>query len=78
MKSNWKETISNKKINLLHCTTQYPAPFKDINLLNLVTLKKSFNIEIGYSDHSIGNEVSLAAVAMEEKLLKNISHLINQ
>ena len=49
----WKETISNK-INLLHCTTQYPAPYKDINLLNLETMKKSFNIQIGYSDHSIG------------------------
>jgi N,N'-diacetyllegionaminate synthase len=55
---------NKSKISILHCTTQYPAPFKDINLNALKTLKKVFRLDIGYSDHSSGIEVSLAAVAL--------------
>ena len=52
-----------KDITVLHCNSAYPTPFKDVNLKAMLTIKKKFNVRIGYSDHTIGNEVSLAAVA---------------
>lgn len=52
------------KITLLHCTTEYPAPFADVNLLAMQTLRETFGCAVGYSDHTRGIEISLAAVAM--------------
>lgn len=52
------------KITLLHCTTEYPAPYKDVNLNAIRTMQNEFKLPIGYSDHTIGIEVSIAAVAM--------------
>ena len=57
-------------ISILHCTTQYPAPYKDINLRAIETLKREFNTKIGYSDHSAGIEVSLAAVALGAQIIE--------
>ncbi len=51
-------------ICLLHCTTEYPAPYKDVNLRAMDTLRREFNVEVGYSDHTQGIEVPVAAVAM--------------
>ena len=53
-----------KNIIIMHCTTQYPTDFNNVNLNSIKTLKKTFPCEFGYSDHTIGNEVSIAAVAM--------------
>ena len=50
-------------ITLLHCTTEYPAPYKDVNLRAMVTLKEKFNVPVGYSDHTLGIEIPIAAVA---------------
>lgn len=52
------------KITLLHCTTQYPAPYPEVNLNAMRTLQKEFGFEVGYSDHTKGTEVPIAAVAM--------------
>lgn len=52
------------RISLLHCTTEYPAPFSDINLKALDTIKNAFGLPVGYSDHSRGISVPLAAVAL--------------
>ena len=52
------------KITVLHCTSEYPAPMKDVNLKAMQSLKKAFNINVGYSDHTLGIEVPVAAVAM--------------
>lgn len=52
------------KITLLHCTTNYPAPMKDVNLNAMLTLKQECGCEVGYSDHTRGIEVPIAAVAM--------------
>lgn len=52
------------KITLLHCTTEYPAPFADVNLRAMNTLKDKFGLETGYSDHTKGIEIPVAAVAM--------------
>ena len=56
--------LSKEYITILHCTSQYPAPLNDINLRAMNTLKKSFKTKVGYSDHTLGIEVSLAAVAL--------------
>lgn len=52
------------KITLLHCTTDYPASMKEVNLQSMVTLKHHCGCEVGYSDHTLGIEVPIAAVAM--------------
>ena len=57
-------------VNILHCTSQYPAMEKDLNLRAINLLKKKFNLEIGYSDHSMGNEASIAAVALGAKIIE--------
>lgn len=51
-------------ITLLQCTTQYPTPYEDINLRAMKTLADKFGVEVGLSDHSMGIEVPIAAVAM--------------
>lgn len=58
------QSNGTKKIVLLHCTTEYPAPFEDVNLNAMLSLKREFNLEVGYSDHTNGIEVPIAAVAM--------------
>lgn len=52
------------QITILHCTSEYPAPFADVNLRAMQTLRDTFNLNVGYSDHTLGIEISLAAVAM--------------
>jgi N-acetylneuraminate synthase len=59
-----KAGTKKENISILHCTTEYPAPIKDVNLNVLKTLHKKFKVPVGYSDHTEGIEVSLAAVAM--------------
>lgn len=51
-------------ITLLHCTTEYPAPYDSVNLKAMLTLKKEFGYRVGYSDHTNGIEIPVAAVAM--------------
>lgn len=53
-----------EKITLLHCTTSYPCPCANVNLRAMDTLRKAFGLEVGYSDHTIGIEIPIAAVAM--------------
>lgn len=58
------QNILRDKVTLLHCTTEYPAPYEDVNLKVMDTLKSAFNLPIGYSDHTQGIVVPLAAVAL--------------
>lgn len=60
----YKEGLSTNDITLLHCNTEYPTPFVDVNLKAMLTLKQCFGTKIGYSDHTKGIEVPIAAVAM--------------
>lgn len=53
-----------EEITLLHCNTEYPTPFEDANLRAIITLKDRFDLPVGYSDHTVGPEASLAAVAL--------------
>lgn len=51
-------------ITILHCTTEYPTPFEDVNLAAMETIKSEFELSIGYSDHTRGIEIPIAAVAL--------------
>jgi len=53
-----------ESITLLHCTSNYPAPYDSINLKAMLHIKDVFGADVGYSDHTMGNEVALAAVAL--------------
>ena len=54
----------------MHCNSAYPTPYRDVNLLALPELKKKFNVEVGYSDHTNSDEVSIAAVALGAKVIE--------
>ena len=56
--------LDKKNIILMHCTTDYPTKFEDVNLNALRTISKTFKCPIGYSDHTLGNEISIAALGM--------------
>ncbi|MGM9836628.1 MAG: N-acetylneuraminate synthase [Muribaculaceae bacterium] len=58
------------QITLLHCNTQYPTPFCDVNLAAMNTLRQTFDTTVGYSDHTRGIEVPIAAVAMGAKVIE--------
>ncbi len=62
--------ISKKNIYLLHCTTQYPTPYCDVNLRAMEALKKLGTAGVGYSDHTLGIEVPIAAVALGAKVIE--------
>lgn len=57
-------------IILLHCNTEYPTPFEDVNLKAMLTLRDTFGVKVGYSDHSKGIEVPIAAVAMGAQVIE--------
>lgn len=54
----------NNNITLLHCTSNYPTLYKNVHLNSMITIRNAFNLPVGYSDHTIGIEVPIAAVAM--------------
>lgn len=53
-----------QKVTLLHCTTEYPSPNEEVNLRVLETMKKAFGLKVGYSDHTAGITIPIAAVAL--------------
>ena len=57
-------------IKLLHCNTEYPTPFEDVNLKAMQTMHAVFDLEVGYSDHTNGIEVPVAAVALGATLIE--------
>lgn len=54
--------FKNKKYSLLHCVSNYPCSDKSLNLKNILTLKKKFKCEVGFSDHSVGNQASIVSI----------------
>jgi len=57
-------------IIVLHCNTEYPTPMEDVNLRAMVTIKEAFAVSVGYSDHTLGIEVPIAAVALGASVLE--------
>ena len=56
--------LARERITVLHCTTEYPAPIDEVNLAAMENMRKVFGVKVGYSDHTKGIEVPIAAVAM--------------
>lgn len=65
-----KNGLTTGQISLLHCNTEYPTPFEDVNLSAMQTLKRHFGVRVGYSDHTKGIEVPIAAVAMGAEIIE--------
>lgn len=65
-----EEGVNKEQISLLHCNTEYPTPFEDVNLKAMLTLKECFGVRVGYSDHTRGIEVPIAAVAMGAEIIE--------
>ena len=59
-----------EKVTVLHCTTEYPTPMVDVNLHAMKSLGTAFGVDVGYSDHSKGIEVAIAAVALGAKVIE--------
>ncbi len=59
-----KAGTAKERITVLHCNTEYPTPMEDVNLKAMQTIAKAFGVEVGYSDHTAGTEVAIAAVAL--------------
>lgn len=59
-----------EKISILHCNTEYPTPMEDVNLNAMLTIKNTFKLNVGYSDHTLGIEVPIAAVALGATIIE--------
>lgn len=62
--------LDRKQITLLHCTTEYPTPMSEVNLKAMQTLRDTFQVPVGYSDHTQGIEVSIAATALGAAIIE--------
>lgn len=62
--------VEKRQITILHCNTEYPTPFGDVNLKAMQTIAKDFGVNVGYSDHTKGIEVPIAAVALGAKVIE--------
>lgn len=65
-----KNGLKEDSISLLHCNTEYPTPFEDVNLKAMQTLKQCFGVRVGYSDHTKGIEIPIAAVALGAEIIE--------
>ena len=65
-----KAGTSKSRITVLHCTSAYPAPKADVNLLAMNSIKKKIGVEVGYSDHTLGLEVAIAAAALGASVIE--------
>lgn len=62
--------VNQQELLLLHCTTNYPCPPEEVNLRAMLTLQRAFDTRVGYSDHTIGSEVPVAAVALGAEVIE--------
>ena len=64
------EKLTKEDITVLHCNTEYPTPMEDVNLKAMLHIKEVFGVKVGYSDHTLGIEVPIAAVALGAKVIE--------
>ena len=62
--------FKDSPVSLLHCTTEYPCPYEDVNLKAMLFLKRRFGLPVGYSDHTQGIEVAVAAAALGAEIIE--------
>ena len=70
LKASKSQRLLMKKVTLMHCTTEYPAPMNEVNLRAIQTLKRNFGLRVGYSDHTEGIIAAVAAVAMGAEVIE--------
>jgi len=66
----FKFGLSKEMVSILHCNTEYPTPMQDVNLRAMLSIKEKFQIKVGYSDHTLGIEVPVAAVALGAQIIE--------
>lgn len=66
----YNENLKPEQITVLHCNTEYPTPMEDVNLHAMNSIKKVFGVAVGYSDHTKGIEVPIAAVALGASIIE--------
>lgn len=64
------EGLDKNQITILHCNTEYPTPMQDVNLMAMLEIQREFDVKIGYSDHTLGIEVPIAATALGAKVIE--------
>ncbi|MBP5307061.1 MAG: N-acetylneuraminate synthase [Paludibacteraceae bacterium] len=62
--------LRKEQITILHCNTEYPTPYKDVNLRAMQEIKERFDVAVGYSDHTLGIEIPIAAVALGASVIE--------
>lgn len=65
-----KYGMQRSRITVLHCNTEYPTPMNDVNLLAMQAISEKFGVNVGYSDHTVGVEIPIAAVALGAKVIE--------
>jgi N,N'-diacetyllegionaminate synthase len=65
-----KAGTARELITVLHCNTQYPTPMADVNLRAMLSIRDTFGVKVGYSDHTLGIEVAIAAVALGASVIE--------
>ena len=65
-----KNGLKKEDITILHCNTEYPTPMEDVNLTAMLTIERELGVKIGYSDHTLGIEIPIAAVAMGASVIE--------
>jgi N,N'-diacetyllegionaminate synthase len=65
-----KAGLARERITVLHCNSQYPTPIADVNLRAMLAIRDSFGVKVGYSDHTLGIEVAIAAVALGASVIE--------
>jgi sialic acid synthase SpsE len=66
----WKEDATTGQLAILHCVSSYPTPPAEASLLSIPLLAESFNCAVGYSDHTVGNDAALLAVALGARIIE--------
>lgn len=62
--------LNRSDITILHCNTEYPTPYEDVNLKAMLSIASAFDVKIGYSDHTLGIEIPIAAVALGATIIE--------
>jgi N,N'-diacetyllegionaminate synthase len=62
--------LKKESVSILHCNTEYPTPMRDVNLKAMLAIQKTFGVQVGYSDHTLGIEVPIAAVALGATIIE--------
>ena len=63
-------SMKKENVIILHCNTDYPTPMEDVNLKAMLTIQKELNVAVGYSDHTLGIEIPIAAVAIGARVIE--------